>query len=97
MNQHGGLEVLQPAELPTPDAGPGDVLIDIKATALNRVDLLVREGWAGLKVSFPHILGCDIAGVVAFLVSEDASFISGCDIRVDGGLVGNGRQLMSQG
>jgi len=39
----------------------------------------------------------DIAGVVAFLVSEDASFISGCDIRVDGGLVGNGRQLMSQG
>lgn len=39
----------------------------------------------------------DIAAVVAFLVSEDASFISGCDIRVDGGLVGAGRQLMSQG
>ena len=39
----------------------------------------------------------DIAGVVAFLVSEDASFISGCDIRVDGGLVGNSRQLMGQG
>ena len=39
----------------------------------------------------------DIAGVVSFLVSDDASFISGCDIRVDGGLVGAGRQLMSQG
>jgi NAD(P)-dependent dehydrogenase (short-subunit alcohol dehydrogenase family) len=39
----------------------------------------------------------DIAGVVAFLVSEDASFISGCDIRVDGGLVGHGRQLIGQG
>ena len=39
----------------------------------------------------------DIAGVVSFLISEDASFISGCDIRVDGGLVGAGRQMMSQG
>jgi NAD(P)-dependent dehydrogenase (short-subunit alcohol dehydrogenase family) len=39
----------------------------------------------------------DIAGAVAFLVSDEASFISGCDIRVDGGLVGAGRQLMSQG
>jgi len=39
----------------------------------------------------------DIAGAVSFLVSDDASFISGCDIRVDGGLVGAGRHLMSQG
>jgi NAD(P)-dependent dehydrogenase (short-subunit alcohol dehydrogenase family) len=39
----------------------------------------------------------DIAAVVSFLISDDASFISGCDIRVDGGLVGAGRQLMSQG
>jgi NAD(P)-dependent dehydrogenase (short-subunit alcohol dehydrogenase family) len=39
----------------------------------------------------------DVAGVVSFLISEDASFISGCDIRVDGGLVGAGRHMMSQG
>ena len=39
----------------------------------------------------------DIAGVVSFLISDDAAFISGCDIRVDGGLVGAGRQMMSQG
>jgi NAD(P)-dependent dehydrogenase (short-subunit alcohol dehydrogenase family) len=39
----------------------------------------------------------DIAGVVSFLVSDDASFVSGCDLRVDGGLVGAGRQLMGQG
>ena len=65
MNQHGGLEVLQAVELPTPEIGANEVLLDVRATALNRVDLLVREGWAGLKVHFPHILGCDIAGVVA--------------------------------
>jgi NAD(P)-dependent dehydrogenase (short-subunit alcohol dehydrogenase family) len=39
----------------------------------------------------------DIAAVVSFLVSDDASFVSGCDLRVDGGLVGAGRQLMGQG
>jgi NAD(P)-dependent dehydrogenase (short-subunit alcohol dehydrogenase family) len=39
----------------------------------------------------------DIANTVAFLVSDEASFISGCDIRVDGGLVGAGRQMMAGG
>lgn len=39
----------------------------------------------------------DIAGAVAFLVSDDALLISGCDLRVDGGLVGAGLQMMSQG
>jgi NAD(P)-dependent dehydrogenase (short-subunit alcohol dehydrogenase family) len=35
----------------------------------------------------------DIAATVAFLCSDDAAFISGCDIRVDGGLLGAGRSL----
>jgi NAD(P)-dependent dehydrogenase (short-subunit alcohol dehydrogenase family) len=36
----------------------------------------------------------DIAALVAFLCSAGASFISGCDIRIDGGLMGNGRHLV---
>jgi NAD(P)-dependent dehydrogenase (short-subunit alcohol dehydrogenase family) len=39
----------------------------------------------------------DIANTVAFLVSDEASFISGCEIRVDGGLVGAAQQMMAQG
>lgn len=39
----------------------------------------------------------DIAELVAFLCSERASFITGCDIRIDGGLLGNGRHLGSLG
>ena len=39
----------------------------------------------------------DIAGLVGFLCSERASFITGCDIRIDGGLMGNGRHLGSSG
>ena len=83
INQHGGLDVLQPVELPTPAVGPGDVLIDVKATALNRVDLLVREGWAGLKVNFPHILGCDIAGVVASVGANVKEFKAGQRVTVN--------------
>lgn len=64
-DQHGGLDVLHPAELPTPEVGPYDVLVDIKAAALNRLDLFVREGWPGLKLTMPHILGADAAGVIA--------------------------------
>ena len=63
--EHGGLEVLQAAELPTPRVGPFDVLVDIKASALNRLDLFVRQGWPGLKLQLPHVTGADAAGVIA--------------------------------
>jgi len=39
----------------------------------------------------------DIAGLVGFLCSERASFITGCDIRIDGGLMGNGSHHGSLG
>jgi len=39
----------------------------------------------------------DVAALVAFLCSDEASFISGCDIRIDGGLMGNGRHLAQPG
>jgi NAD(P)-dependent dehydrogenase (short-subunit alcohol dehydrogenase family) len=39
----------------------------------------------------------DIASAVAFLISDEAAFISGCDIRVDGGLVGAGKHMLSAG
>jgi NADPH:quinone reductase-like Zn-dependent oxidoreductase len=64
-HQHGGPEVLQYADFPTPQPGPGQVLIRLQAAALNRVDLTVRVGWSGLKLELPHIPGCDGAGIVA--------------------------------
>ena len=64
---HGNLNVLEYADFPTPDPGPGQVLVRLKAAALNRLDLWVREGWPGLKLEYPHIPGADGAGVVAAL------------------------------
>ncbi len=64
-HEHGGLEVLQYGDLPTPEPGAGEVLVRLRAAALNRLDLWVREGWPGIRLTYPHILGADGAGEVA--------------------------------
>jgi NADPH:quinone reductase-like Zn-dependent oxidoreductase len=61
---HGGLERLVMKELPDPSPGAGEVLVRVKAVALNRLDIWVRLGWKGLNLPMPHILGSDIAGEV---------------------------------
>jgi NADPH:quinone reductase-like Zn-dependent oxidoreductase len=65
--EHGGLEVLEYGELPTPQPGPGEILLRVEAAALNHADLFVRAGWPGLKLKLPHVLGADGAGEVAAL------------------------------
>lgn len=66
-HQHGGVEVLEYADFPTPEPGPGEALVRLEAAALNRLDLWVREGWPGIKLKYPHIPGADGAGEVAAL------------------------------
>ena len=61
---HGGLDVLRLEDLPDPEASAGHVVVRVRAVALNHLDIWVREGWAGLKLAFPHVLGADVAGVV---------------------------------
>lgn len=60
----GGPEVLQLAEVPAPVAGPGQVLLDVHATALNRADLLQRRGLYPPPPGETDILGLECSGVV---------------------------------
>jgi NADPH:quinone reductase-like Zn-dependent oxidoreductase len=62
---HGGPEVLKLEEIPDPQIAPNQVLVRVKACALNHLDLWLRKGLPGVKVPLPHIPGCDIAGEVA--------------------------------
>lgn len=48
--------------VPEPVPGPGEVLLRVRACALNHLDLWIREGLPGSKVKVPHILGSDVAG-----------------------------------
>ncbi len=61
---HGGNEVIQIGDLPVPEISDNDVLVRVRFAALNHLDLWLRKGEAGVKVSFPHIPCGDAAGVV---------------------------------
>ena len=59
---HGGPEALQWVDLPRPEPGPDEVLVQVRACALNRLDLWVRNGVEGHKFPLPLIPGSEIAG-----------------------------------
>lgn len=61
---HGPVENLEYVDIPAPTPGPNDVLVRVRAVALNHLDLFVREGIPGLSLELPHIGGCDIAGEI---------------------------------
>jgi NADPH:quinone reductase-like Zn-dependent oxidoreductase len=63
-SQHGGPEVLKFTEGPAPQIKANEVLIEVRACALNHLDVWVRGGLPGIKIPLPHILGNDVAGVV---------------------------------
>jgi NADPH:quinone reductase-like Zn-dependent oxidoreductase len=86
LHRHGGPEVLEPAELPELEPGPGEVLVEVRACALNRLDLFVRGGLPGLHVSLPHVLGSDIAGVVSALGEGVPSQWLGVEVVLNPGL-----------
>ena len=65
IHEDGGPEVLRYEDAPDPEAGPGEVLIELRAASLNHLDLWVRRGLP--SVPKPRILGADGSGVVAAL------------------------------
>jgi NADPH:quinone reductase-like Zn-dependent oxidoreductase len=90
--RHGGPEVLEYAEFPTPEPKPGEALIRLHAAALNRMDVMVRNGWPGLKLEMPHINGADGAGEIVSLSgaqskrAEDATLKVGDHVVIDANL-----------
>lgn len=64
IREHGGRDKLIVEELPAPDVGPGEIRLRVQACALNHLDIFVRRGLPNLQLSYPHILGADIAGEV---------------------------------
>ena len=61
---HGGPERLGYVEVPTPEPGPDEVRISMRAAAFNRLDRFTLAGIPGVTVALPHVLGSDGAGVV---------------------------------
>lgn len=65
--RHGGPEALEWGELPDPAPAPGEVLVRVRACALNHLDLWLRNGVPGHRFPLPLVPGSEIAGVVEAL------------------------------
>ncbi len=85
-HKHGGPEVLEYANFPTPEPKRGEALIRLRAAALNRMDITVRNGWAGLKLEWPHINGADGAGEILALGEDASSFGIGDRVVINANL-----------
>ncbi|HMV97814.1 MAG TPA: zinc-binding dehydrogenase, partial [Anaerolineales bacterium] len=85
-HKHGGPEVLEYTDFPMPEPKNGEVLVRLKAAALNRMDVMVRNGWPGLKLELPHINGADGAGEVAGLGENTKGFKIGERVVVNANL-----------
>ncbi len=86
IEEHGGPEVLRVGELPDPFPSHGEVLVHIKACALNHLDIWVRKGLPGLKLDFPHIMGSDMAGIVEDVGDGVTEFKPGDRVLLNPGL-----------
>lgn len=73
-HEFGEADVLRYEDAPEPSIGPSDILLELKAAALNHLDLWVRTGARERNIPLPHIPGSDGAGIVA-KTGSDVSFI----------------------
>ena len=90
IHEDGGPEVLVLEDAPDPEPGPGEVLVRLRASALNHLDIWIRKGLP--SVPKPRILGADGAGVVEALGDDVTGFDLGARVVLNPGIeVGGGR------
>ena len=74
VKEFGGPEVLRLEEVPTPQPGPGEVLVRIRATGVNPVETYIRAGTYARLPELPYTPGNDGAGVVEQVGSDVTEF-----------------------
>ena len=85
-HEHGGPEVLKYEDAPDPKPGRGDVLIDVKATSINHIDIFLRRGMPGVRVPLPKIAGCDAAGIIKEVGPDVSGLKPGDRVTINPGI-----------
>jgi NADPH:quinone reductase-like Zn-dependent oxidoreductase len=67
LHEFGGPDQLRVEEIPTPEPGSGQALVQVGACGVNHLDLWVCAGTLAVKPALPHTLGSEVAGTVAAL------------------------------
>ncbi len=84
--EHGDLDVIQYDDVADPKPGVGEVLVRVRACAINHLDIWVRRGWPGLKLEMPHWCGADVAGEIIELGEGVSGWEIGQRVVVDPGI-----------
>ncbi len=83
-HEHGPADTLQlVTDFPIPEPGPGEVRINVKAAALNYMDIWVRNGWPGIRLTYPHIPGADAAGIIDAVGEGVTGWSAGDRVGID--------------
>ena len=92
LKAYGDVDQFEIGEMPTPEPGPGEVLIKIEASAINPFDLILRQGFVAqlIPLPFPAVLGGDAAGTVAALGAGVTGFAVGDRVVADFAANGKG-------
>jgi len=79
---HYGPGGLEPADVPAPAVGPGDVLVDIRAASINPLDKMIRNGEFKQLIKYrrPFVLGHDLSGVITQVGTAVRGFTVGDEI-----------------
>ncbi len=86
---HGGPDVLEFGDVADPEPGPVDVIVRVEAAALNRLDVVQRNGWYTLPgFALPHIAGMDVAGTIIEVGEAVTAVNVGDRVVVDPSLAG---------
>src|SRR5262245_10874620 len=85
-HEHGGPEVLRYQDVPDPLPGPGEVVIEVKATSINHIDIFLRRGMPGVKVPLPRVLGWDSSGVSVETAADVTNLKTGQRVTINPGI-----------
>jgi alcohol dehydrogenase len=94
LREHGAGGARLETDFPDPAPGDGDVVVRVRATALNYHDVFTRRGMPGIRIAMPAIMGLDVAGEIAALGPGVTGWKLGDRVvgdpinRVEGGLTG---------
>lgn len=81
-----GFEHVKLADVADPEPGPGEVVVRLRAAALNRLDLWTLSGDLKIKHDFPHVLGADGAGEIATVGEGVKGLKAGASVFINPGL-----------
>lgn len=84
--EHGAADRVEIVEVDTPEPGPGEVTINLRAAAFNHLDLFVLAGMPGVPIPLPHVGGADGAGVIRRCGEGVTGWLPGDEVVINPGL-----------